>query len=137
VTAAELLGMLEGVRKSGEGWMARCPAHEDRTASLSVGEGSDGRVLLRCFAECDVFAICDSLGIEPRDLFPPRIDTYGAPARPPRVNGHDLLRALAFEATVVRVAATTLANGYGLSAADYRRLELAESRLADAVGVAA
>jgi DNA-binding transcriptional regulator YiaG len=40
-----VLGRLDLVRKSGKGWMARCPAHEDRTPSLSVSEGDDGRVL--------------------------------------------------------------------------------------------
>ena len=32
-------------RESGNGWEARCPAHEDRQASLSIGTGADGRAL--------------------------------------------------------------------------------------------
>jgi hypothetical protein len=35
-----LLSRLQGVRKSGRGWQAKCPSHEDRHASLSVGEAS-------------------------------------------------------------------------------------------------
>ncbi|WP_216819082.1 hypothetical protein [Thiohalocapsa sp. ML1] len=32
-----LLGRLDGVIRTGEGrWSARCPAHEDRSPSLSV-----------------------------------------------------------------------------------------------------
>ena len=34
-----LLDRLEGVRKSGAGWTARCSAHDDRRASLSFGRG--------------------------------------------------------------------------------------------------
>ena len=30
-------------RRSGAGWSAKCPAHDDRKASLSVSEGTDGR----------------------------------------------------------------------------------------------
>ena len=46
-------GRLEYVRKSGGGSVvARCPAHRDKSPSLSVKEGGDGRVLLYCFAGC-------------------------------------------------------------------------------------
>ncbi len=68
----DLLGRLEGVRPSGEGWVARCPAHDDQHASLSVGQGDDGRWLLHCHAGCTVDAVVDALGIDTRDLFPTR-----------------------------------------------------------------
>ena len=60
-------------RRSGSGWEARCPAHDDRRASLSVGEGDDGRVLLRCHAadRCDIRAIAEALGLRLRELFVP------------------------------------------------------------------
>jgi len=47
---AAVLDKLDGVRRSGSGHAARCPAHDDRHASLSVGEGEGGRVLLKCHA---------------------------------------------------------------------------------------
>jgi 5S rRNA maturation endonuclease (ribonuclease M5) len=47
-----------------------CPAHEDKRASLSVKEGREGRVLLRCHAGCTLEAILDALGLSKRDLFP-------------------------------------------------------------------
>ena len=65
-----ILERLHGVRKSGAGWSARCPAHEDKRNSLSISKGDDGRVLLKCFAGCNVEAICKSLGLNPSDLFP-------------------------------------------------------------------
>ena len=33
--------------------MARCPAHDDREPSLSISDGKDGKVLVRCHAGCD------------------------------------------------------------------------------------
>ncbi|MFN7112672.1 MAG: CHC2 zinc finger domain-containing protein, partial [Brevundimonas sp.] len=66
----KVLERLQGVRRSGKGWVARCPAHEDRTPSLSVAEGHDGRVLIKCFAGCTLEAILGALGLEVRDLFP-------------------------------------------------------------------
>jgi putative DNA primase/helicase len=60
---------LEGVKKNGAGYMARCPAHDDRTASLSLSEGDGGRILLHCHAGCTLEAITAALGITPADLF--------------------------------------------------------------------
>ena len=64
-----ILERLQTVRRNGRGWQARCPAHADRSPSLSVREGSDGRVLLHCFAGCTVEGICDVLKIKISDLF--------------------------------------------------------------------
>lgn len=68
MTVEELLPQLEAVRKSGRGWMVRCPAHDDRSPSLSVREGEKG-ILLHCFAGCNLASICASLGLKPKDLF--------------------------------------------------------------------
>ena len=57
-------------KRSGNGWKANCPSHQDRVPSLSISEGSDGRVLLKCFAGCDVESICAALDIRTADLFP-------------------------------------------------------------------
>jgi hypothetical protein len=55
------LARLDGVRRAGTGWTARCPAHEDHVPSLSVGVGVDGRLLLHCFAGCAFDTIRASL----------------------------------------------------------------------------
>jgi hypothetical protein len=73
-----VLSCLEGARPNGTGWTARCPAHDDRTPSLSIAQGDDGRALLHCHAGCEVKAICGALGIEERELF----DSSDAPSRP-------------------------------------------------------
>jgi putative DNA primase/helicase len=69
MSAAELIERLERVKRSGEGWVARCPAHEDNRPSLSITEGEDGRVLLHCFAGCTVESIAAALGLELTELF--------------------------------------------------------------------
>jgi putative DNA primase/helicase len=66
-----------GVRQSGTGWSARCPAHDDRHASLAIGEGEDGRALLFCHGGCELADLLRALGLTARDLFigpPSRID---------------------------------------------------------------
>jgi hypothetical protein len=63
-----VLERLQGVRRNGSGWMALCPAHADKSPSLSVRDGNS-KVLLHCFAGCAVEDICAAAGIEVQDLF--------------------------------------------------------------------
>lgn len=71
MTADELASRLERVKKSGSGYVARCPAHQDKEPSLSVSTGDDGRVLLHCHVGCTPDAIVRALGLSLSDLFPP------------------------------------------------------------------
>jgi hypothetical protein len=50
---AETIAKALGGRKAGSGWTARCPAHEDRTPSLSIRDADHNMVLVRCHAGCD------------------------------------------------------------------------------------
>jgi len=69
VNAAELLPRLEAVERIGPGrWMARCPAHEDRTPSLAVSDGDRGAVL-HCHAGCSQESVVNALGMRFSDLF--------------------------------------------------------------------
>lgn len=73
MTIAEILQKFEGVRTAGEGkWSARCPVHDDRKPSLSVGTGDRGTVLLKCQVGCETRAVLDAVGLQMRDLFPER-----------------------------------------------------------------
>jgi len=69
MSADDVLDLLESVRKTGRGWAARCPAHDDKSPSLSIASGDGGRVLLYCHAGCDFTDICDALGIAVSDLY--------------------------------------------------------------------
>jgi len=59
------------VKRYGKGYLAQCPCHEDNNPSLSITEGEDGRVLLKCFAGCRTEDIVKALGLSMADLFPP------------------------------------------------------------------
>jgi len=50
---AETIAKALDGRKAGSGWSARCPAHNDRTPSLSLRDSGDGKVLVRCHAGCE------------------------------------------------------------------------------------
>lgn len=49
--AADIARALKG-KRSGPGWVAKCPAHDDSNPSLSIRDGDDGRLLFKCFAGC-------------------------------------------------------------------------------------
>ena len=71
----QILGMLQGVsgpNGSGE-YTAKCPAHEDRTASLTLTEKEspkDGkrRIYMNCHAGCTGAEVMAALGISAKDL---------------------------------------------------------------------
>ena len=57
-------------KRSGKGWIAKCPVHDDQKPSLSLGESADGRALLKCHAGCSTDDVIAALGLTRRDLFP-------------------------------------------------------------------
>ena len=69
MNTTQFLSLLQGVKKSGNGWTAKCPAHDDGKASLSISTGDDGRTLLHCHAGCTLDAVCVAMKITPADLF--------------------------------------------------------------------
>ncbi len=64
-----ILPKCNSVIKTKDGYMALCPAHPDHNQSLSISEGTDGRVLLHCHAGCSLDDIVKELGVSKRDLF--------------------------------------------------------------------
>ena len=132
MTAADkLIQRLERVRRTGPNrWSARCPAHDDKSPSLSVRELDDGRVLVRCFAGCGVDEVVSALGLDIGDLFPERDPTPGAGKKRERrpFNAMDLLDLAAFESSVACIVVADLLAGRD---AEVERLLEAAVRLAD------
>ena len=79
---SNVLSRLKGVKRCGNGYKAYCPAHDDQKQSLHVSEGKDGRVLIHCHAGCSVNDICQALGIDLGDLFPPKPKVYAGGKSP-------------------------------------------------------
>lgn len=70
----EFLSRIESITgtaptKSGEGYSCRCPGHDDKSPSLSINEGTDGRILLKCHAGCSVDSIVSALGLSMAHLY--------------------------------------------------------------------
>lgn len=64
-----IVACFDGVRPAGDGqYNARCPVHNDRQASLSIGASND-RVLIHCHANCGLGAILVAVGLQWTDIF--------------------------------------------------------------------
>ena len=126
-----LLSRLDKVRKTGpDSFMACCPAHADKSASLSIRHADD-KTLIHCFAGCSVHEVLDAVGLEISDLFPPRQST-GKPERRP-FPAMDALRAIGFEALIVAAAGSSMMAGQVFTPEDRERLMLAVERIQSAV----
>lgn len=70
------LGRLKGLKLLPESgkyparWEARCPAHNDRTPSLSISLAPKGHLLVHCHAGCPTEAVMSAVGLEMSDLYP-------------------------------------------------------------------
>jgi hypothetical protein len=129
MSAVTLLDRLEKVRQTGPGrWVACCPAHLDKSPSLSIRETGEGLALLHCFGGCAPSAVLDAIGLRFGDLFPERGDHHRASGRS-RIPASDILRLIDHEAAIVEVAASDIGNGFDLSVEDLGRVQVAAERI--------
>ena len=120
-----LLSRLQGVKKSTSNqnkWMAKCPAHDDRSPSLSIKLADDDKILIKCFAGCSVIDIVTSIGLDLSDLFP---KNPGNPIRKPRFNASDLIRLCVQESTILVIAIGDCLDGKLISDEDKTRVNRA------------
>lgn len=131
MSAATLLDRLDKVRERGPGqWSARCPAHEDAGPSLSIKEIPDGRVLIHCFAGCEVEDVVAAVGLDLADLFPPR-ESHGAPLQRRRLlSAAQALELVHDESQLIALVASDIARGEYITDADCDRVLQAAGRIA-------
>lgn len=66
----EIVAHFPGAKRTPNGWQSKCPAHEDKVASLSIHQEEDGKVLLHCHAGCEPDVVLRAAGLKISDLFP-------------------------------------------------------------------
>lgn len=129
--AAALLDRLDRVKQTGAGrWIACCPAHDDKSPSLSIRETEDGRILLHDFAGCDTASVLAALGWSLSDLFPDKLEHHVKPMHS-RVPLRDLVALLDHEALIVALVGADMLANKTISAEDYDRLATAVRRIGE------
>ena len=65
----EFVTCFQGVKPNGNGYIARCPGHDDRSPSLGINVAEDGRMLVICHAGCTTDDVLQAVDLEMADLF--------------------------------------------------------------------
>lgn len=133
---SELIARLEGVIPAGDGkWSARCPAHDDKSPSLSVRDDGD-RVLIHCHAGCATEDVLAAVGLTFRDLYSDEAKAAYRSATGGSGRMHKDLQRMAqqldpldIERAVLRIAAEDIEAGRQLTVEDRARVSVARARL--------
>lgn len=83
MTAEDFADLILARRRGPGQWMANCQAHEDRSQSLPISNGSDGAVQVRCAVGCSVHDIVHACELDWTEFC----------SRPPRTPDLALARA--------------------------------------------
>lgn len=135
MSIAILLDKLDRVKRTGKDHgVASCPTanhvHSDRHPSLNWRIRDDGALLIYCQAGCTAHEIVSAVGLDMSDLFPPREEEKHLSKGDRRpFPAADILRAIAFESTLVLIAAADLLAGHSFTEFDRARLTLAVGRI--------
>lgn len=97
-----------------------CPAHDDSSASLSIKICEDGRVLIHCFAGCDIQSILGAVGLTLDDIVPQRIDLLKPQGK--AYNPFAILKNMKDEALFVYMCARHIEQGEKLETSDKEKL---------------
>ena len=128
-----LLECLEGVRtlNAGSGkYIAKCPAHDDKSPSLSVCESEkhQGLVLFHCFAGCDAESVLSALGLEFSDLYPEPLGHHFK-SRPMRTSPREILETLDHDSMVVAFIGADFLKHKSLDEETWSRLAKSVNRI--------
>jgi DNA primase len=127
-----LLDRLDSViERGGAAWYARCPAHSDRSPSLSIKDAGD-RVLIYCHAGCAADDVLAAVGLSFRDLY--KDEWRSSHERAVSGAAWDYSRKtksdpLDHERLILELAQAELGAGKQLSLEDQARVQLAVLRL--------
>lgn len=121
MSAHKIVERLDFCKQVREGqWIARCPAHDDKTPSLGIKDAGGGRTLINCHAGCGAIEILQAIGLDFGDLYPPTDQHFSARRIKAPTETIDSL--------VVEIAAHDRRMGKRLSKADTERLREALKR---------
>lgn len=113
---SKILERLDKVRKSGKGYMACCPVHQDNSPSMSITE-KDDIILIHCHAcGANGVDVVSALGLKPDVLFDKPFER--------EEDKNWLLNAKAdWDETIIIVAYEARRRGEPLSYNDYKTLK--------------
>jgi len=126
----KLLSRLEGLRQTSPSqWLAKCPAHEDRSPSFSVKDAGGGLILIRCFAGCEPEAILNALDLQFSDLFPERLPDTVRRSASIGLSAREILAVIEHEFTVASLILADVVESKSIDEATWARFCKAAQRI--------
>lgn len=130
MSCTALLNRLDKVRQTApDRWIACCPAHKDKSPSLSIRISDSDKLLVHCLAGCDTGSVLDAVGLTFSDLFPDRPTDHRTKPSRSTIPAADLLVMVDEEVTAAAIAAAAFLESRELTADDWDRLSAAARRL--------
>ncbi|HKI53636.1 MAG TPA: CHC2 zinc finger domain-containing protein [Anaerolineales bacterium] len=131
----DFLSRLQKVRRTGaKSWIACCSAHQDKNPSMTVSEGSDGRILAHCFShQCGIDDIAAAVGLEVKDLMPENLGYHRMKPLRMGVNPKDAMCAVRDDMTSFLIWAKMVQRGEVLTGADTLEMAKAVGRIQMAI----
>jgi hypothetical protein len=127
----QIIERLEKVKRTGQGkWLACCPAHPDKSPSLTITQTDDGKILIHCFSGCQVSDVVAAVGLELSNLFPEN-PSYKKGTKPPKFNKYELFDLLINNSYILVLAIRQLSNGEPLNQQDQLIVIKAENTIND------
>lgn len=132
----KLLNALTKVKRTGrDSWMACCPAHDDKSPSMTITQTAEGIVLLHCFAGCPTDEVLGAIGMTFDDLYPEKAYADHIPPKRMPFNPRDVLAAVSRESMIVALVADRVARGTPIDDETRKRCMVAMSRLQTAAEI--
>jgi hypothetical protein len=132
MSVENLLNNLRKVRKMGQDrWLACCPAHDDKSPSMSIRALPDGAVLVHCFAGCSVHEIVAAAGLDISELFPEKTEHF-VPRQKMPFTHREAMAALVPEIFTIALIGRQMASGIPNDEKTQQALILAVSRVSAA-----
>ena len=126
--ADDLMSRLDKLKRVGrDRWQACCPAHDDRSPSLSIKLAQDGKVLVHCFAGCTAREVVESVGLRLSDLFPRGDLDRFAYARQMRIAA--AVERAEMDTLIVKIAKNDISRGKVLTTPQQEEVRAALVRL--------
>ena len=129
----KLLNGLQKLKRTGNSsWMACCPAHDDRSPSLSIKDNGDGKVMLRCFAGCETIDVLGAIGLDWDDVMPPRQQPERIQTVKPvkhTIYATDAIEIIRKEAQIIVMAAIDITKGVKINEPEMERIKTAMTRI--------
>lgn len=129
----KLLNGLQKLKRTGNSsWMACCPAHDDRSPSLSIKDNGDGKVMLRCFAGCETIDVLGAIGLDWDDVMPPRQQPERIQTVKPvkhTIYATDAIEIIRKEAQIIVMAALDITKGVKINEPEMERIKTAMTRI--------